>query len=207
MSSKSYFENVATNWDEMRSGFFPVSVRERAIEEIETTPGTKIADVGAGTGFITEGLAELPVEVIAIDESKPMLEVMEKKFGHQKNIDYLVSESENIQLQDNSVKYALANMYLHHVENPAASIAELYRIVQPGGKLVITDLDKHNFEFLLTEHHDRWMGFERVDITQWFEQAGFKNVIIDCVNANCCSDSCTTDAKAEISIFIAVGEK
>ena len=207
MSSKAYFEEIAPVWDNMRSDFFPVSVRERAISEIDVQPGIKVADIGAGSGFITEGLIEHDIEITAVDESENMIEVMKEKFRHDKNVHYLISESENLQTPDQSWDYALANMFLHHVERPAVVLKELYRTLKPGGKLIITDLDKHNFEFLVTEQNDRWMGFERSDIQSWFEEAGFKNVIIDCVNANCCADSCDSDDRAEINIFIVVGEK
>ncbi len=207
MSSKAYFEEVADNWDNMRSDFFPISVRERAIDEMDMSEGLKVADIGAGSGFITEGLVQQPVEITAVDESEKMLTVMKAKFSQNTNITYLISESENIQTPDSSWDYALSNMFLHHVERPSVVIKELHRTLKPGGKLIITDLDKHNFEFLVTEQNDRWMGFERSDIELWFKEAGFKNVKIDCVNANCCADSCGSDDRAEISIFIVTGEK
>ncbi len=207
MSSKNYFEKVANNWDEMRSGFFPESVRQRALEQIDFRPGITIADVGAGTGFLTEGLITYPVEIIALDESEKMLTVMRQKFKAATNIRYQVAESEGLQLADQSVDYALANMYLHHVERPPQAISELFRILKPGGKLIITDLDKHDNEFLRIEQHDRWLGFEREDIVTWFREAGFREVSIDCVNASCCADSTNSDAKADVNIFIAVGEK
>lgn len=207
MSSKAYFEEVASNWDTMRSDFFPVSVRDRAISEMDIRDGLKVADIGAGSGFITEGLLEHDIEITAVDESEKMLEVMKEKFRTSDNISYLISESEYIRTPDYSWDYALANMFLHHVERPAVVIKELYRTLKSGGKLIITDLDKHNFEFLVTEQNDRWMGFERNDIQLWFEDAGFKNVNIDCVNANCCADSCGSDDRAEINIFIVTGVK
>jgi len=207
MSSKNYFENVAQDWDEMRTGFFPIAVREKAIAQMEIQQGIQVADIGAGTGFLTEGLANFPINITAVDESQKMLEVMAKKFKSHTNINYLVSESESIQVTDNSWHYALANMFLHHVERPAIVIKELYRTLKPGGKLIITDLDKHDFDFLVKEQNDRWMGFERTAITNWFTQAGFKEVKVDCVNANCCADSCGTNAKAEVNIFIATGTK
>ena len=207
MSSKKYFEEVAAQWDTMRTGFFPISVRERAIAEMTIQSPLQVADVGAGTGFITEGLAQLPVQITAIDESENMLKIMQQKFRGQENIRYIVGESENLQIAENSHDYALANMYLHHVERPAIAIAELYRTLKSGGKLIITDLDKHDFEFLVTEQNDRWMGFERSAIIEWFEAAGFREVKVDCVNADCCADSCGTDARAEVSIFIATGVK
>ena len=207
MSSKAYFEKVANEWDDMRSDFFPESVRERAISTMHIHPGIKVADVGAGSGFITEGLIDYPIDITAVDQSERMLAVMKEKFHASSKISYLISESEHIQTPDSSWDYALANMFLHHVERPSKVIKELYRTIKSGGKLIITDLDKHNFEFLVTEQNDRWMGFERSDIQLWFEEAGFKNVKIDCVNASCCADSCDTDGRAEINIFIAVGEK
>lgn len=207
MSSKKYFETVAQDWDSMRSDFFPVSVREKAIAQMDLHSGLQVADIGAGSGFITEGLANLPIHITAVDESEAMLQIMEQKFKDQSNINYIVSESENIQIATNQLDYALANMYLHHVERPTVAIAELYRTLKNGGKLIITDLDKHDFDFLVTEQNDRWMGFERSDIVQWFEAAGFKEVTVDCVNANCCADSCDTDAKASVNIFIAIGVK
>jgi len=207
MSSKNYFETVAPKWDTMRTGFFPISVREKAIAEMTIQPNTQIADIGAGTGFITEGMAHLPIQITAIDESENMLSVMQQKFKDNSNIQYVVSESENLKVADNSLDYALANMFLHHVERPASTIAEIYRTLKPNGKLIITDLDKHDFKFLVTEQNDRWMGFERSDIIQWFKAAGFKDIQVDCVNADCCADSCDSDASAKINIFIATGIK
>ena len=55
----------------------------------------------------------------------------------------------------------------------------MVRILKPGGELVITDMDEHEFKFLKEEHHDRWMGFKREDVRRWFEEAGLKNVIVD----------------------------
>ena len=51
------------------------------------------------------------------------------------------------------------------------------------------------------------MGFERDDIKKWMTDAGFKNVEIDCVGADCCASSCEGEAQAKISIFMAKGEK
>ena len=207
MSSKNYFEAVAQDWDTMRNDFFPVAVREKAIAQMDIKDQLAVADVGAGSGFITEGLVHLPITITAIDESEAMLQVMQQKFQQHSNVQYVVGESENLQVTENHFDYALANMYLHHVERPAIAIAELYRTLKSGGKLIITDLDKHDFKFLVEEQNDRWMGFERSDIIQWFEQAGFKDVQVDCVNANCCADSCDTDATASVNIFIATGVK
>jgi ubiquinone/menaquinone biosynthesis C-methylase UbiE len=98
-------------------------------------------------------------------------------------------------------------MYLHHVASPPQAIKEMVRLLKPGGKLVITDLDAHNFEFLRTEQHDRWLGFRREDVRRWFTAAGLKNVVVDCVGENCCAQSSCGCQSASVSIFVASGEK
>ncbi len=207
MDSKQYFENVAENWDKMRESFFPESLRTKAIQTAGVKDGLIIADIGAGSGYITEGLINKQLKVIAIDQSEKMIEVMRQKFREHDNIEYRPGESENLPFKDHEVDIAFANMYLHHVEDPQKSIYELNRILKIGGKLVITDLDKHKHEFLVKEQHDRWMGFDRSDIQTWFKDAGFKNVQIDCIGDNCCANSESSDESASINIFIAIGQK
>ena len=45
MSSKKYFETVAQDWDNMRTGFFPTSVREKAISEMTIQPNMQVAEI------------------------------------------------------------------------------------------------------------------------------------------------------------------
>ncbi len=81
------------------------------------------------------------------------------------------------------------------------------RILRPGGKLFITELDEHRFDFLRTEHYDRWMGFKREEIKNWLVMAGLRNVTIDYLGEDCCAKSCSGEKQARVSIFVASGEK
>ncbi len=207
MDSKMYFKEVAGQWDKMQQGFFSEAVREKAYCLANVKEGELAADIGAGTGFVSEGLLNKGLKVIAVDRSEEMLEQMKNKFGTDSGIEYRQGEAECLPIENNNVDYAMANMYLHHVEDPLTAIKEMTRILKPGGKLVITDLDKHNHEFLKLEQHDRWLGFKREDVKEWFTSAGLKNIVIDCAGGNCCaSSSCGCD-QAAISIFAVCGEK
>ncbi len=207
MSSKDYFENVAREWDRMRESFFSEAVREKALSTADVQRGKVAADIGAGSGFITEGLLLKGLRVIAVDQSEAMISVMKEKFPKAEGIDFRVGDSIQLPISDEAVDYAFANMYLHHVEAPLGAVKEIARILRPAGKLVITDLDEHAFEFLRVEHHDHWMGFKREDIKRWLTEARFKNVSVDCVGENCCTRSSCGDERASISIFVASGEK
>jgi ubiquinone/menaquinone biosynthesis C-methylase UbiE len=207
MSSKKYFDDVASQWDKMRETFFSDAVREKAFAIANIQPNELAADIGAGTGFITEGLIKRGMRVIVIDQSEDMIREMQKKFQNNTKINYRKGDAESLPVEDESVDYVFANMYLHHVESPSVAVNEMVRILKPGGKLIITDLDEHNFEFLKTEQYDRWMGFKRDDVKRWFIEAELKEVVVDCVGENCCAPSCCGDDYASVSIFVASGKK
>ena len=207
MTSKQYFDDVAQQWDEMRQGFFSEAVREKAYAVAGVQAGQTAADIGAGTGFISEGLLRRGLRVVAVDQSAAMLEEMQQKFASFAGIDYRVGEAESLPLPDGTVDYVFANMYLHHVASPLQAVKEMARLLKPGGKLVITDLDEHSFEFLRTEQHDRWLGFRREVVRRWFTAAGLKNVAVDCVGESCCAQSSCGCQSASVSIFVASGEK
>jgi ubiquinone/menaquinone biosynthesis C-methylase UbiE len=205
--SRNYFETVAPKWDSMRRGFFSEAVRERAFDAVDVVAGRLAADIGAGAGFVTEGLLERGLRIIAVDRSEAMLAEMKNRFGEDGAVEYRMGEAESLPLEDSSVDYVFANMFLHHVEAPPAAIREMARILKPGGRLVITDLDRHEFDFLRREHCDRWMGFDRPDVARWFAEAGLVDVEIDCVGENCCAASQCGCGAAAVSIFAALGTR
>jgi ubiquinone/menaquinone biosynthesis C-methylase UbiE len=207
MSSIKYFERVAEKWDRMQQSFFSNKVRDAALAAAGVGKGKLAADLGAGTGFITEGLLHAGLKVIAVDQSESMLAEMKKKFANMESIDYRLGESGNLPIEDNSLDYVFCNMYLHHVEFPLRSIKEMTRVLKSGGKVVITDMDEHEFEFLQKEQYDRWLGFKREDIEHWYIDAGLINVNVDCLGQNCCADSELSSERASVSLFIAFGEK
>ena len=173
---KNYFGGIASEWDSISREFYGPGIRDRILEHVRPEPGKIIADLGAGTGFISEGLRDSPASIIAIDISKEMLQEMQSKFQGARNIDYRVGEANHLPVKNGIVDYVLANMYLHHVEDPPRAIREIYRIINPGGRLVLTDLDSHEYRFLQEEQHDIWLGFRHSDIRDWLRAAGFNNV-------------------------------
>jgi len=206
MSSINYFKEVSSDWDTMSNNFFGDAPRNSIYAQVEWHEVANVADIGCGAGYLTEGLIDRDLHITAIDQSPEMLEVMKSKIG-EKKITYKVGDAETLPVPNDKMNLVMANMYLHHVENPLEAIREMYRILKPGGQLIFTDLDKHDNHFLVTEQHDKWMGFERGDVKDWMSEVGFKEVITDCVGSECCASSCNEDAQAKISIFITKGVK
>lgn len=207
MNSIGYFDRVADQWETMRRDFFSEALREEVLALAGIQAGRHVADIGAGSGFMTEGLLARGLRVTAFDQSQNMLDSLAKRLGGKGDLDLRLGESENLPLPAASVDAVFANMYLHHVERPAAAIKEMVRILKPAGRLFLTDLDAHDFAFLRTEHRDRWMGFQRSEVVAWFTGAGLSDVTVSCTGQKCCAASCQGGEAARISIFLASGAK
>lgn len=203
---KSYFKEVATRWDAMREGYFTEEVRKAAIARAGLNPESVVADVGTGTGFMLAGLAPLVKQVYGFDNSPEMLEVARKNLSGSINVELRISEGGSLPLADDSLDAIFANMYLHHVPDPAAAVAEMARVLKPGGRLVITDLDRHNHEWMRAEMADVWMGFDRTQVEEWYRAAGLSDVKVECTGSDCCGSSNRGD-QASISVFVASGTK
>jgi len=207
MRERGYFDEIAPRWDDMRRTYFSEKVRDRALSEARVQKRKLAADVGVGTGFITEGLIAHGVEVLAIDESLRMLQVLRRKAFSAAGPHCCLGSAEYLPIRSGAVDYVFANMCLHHVVHPAAAIGEMARILKKGGTLIITDLDEHTFVFLTEERTDQWMGFRREDMRAWFAEAGLKDTMVEYAGERARVPSDCTDYSADISIFIARGKK
>ena len=203
---KAYFACVADEWDEIRSGYFTEGMRDAAIALAKLTPESIVADVGTGTGFVIQGLAPQVAKVYGFDESPEMLAVAASNLATFGNVELHEAEGGSLPLPDNSLDAVFGNMYLHHDPDPQAAIKEMARVLRPGGRLVLTDLDAHDQEWMLEEMADRWLGFDRVDIGNWFTEAGLTNVFVDDAEGKCCSTS-PSGLDTKLSIFAAYGQK
>ena len=212
-ASAEYFEKVASQWDAMRSGYFGEEVRQAAIRKAYLRPEMVVGDIGAGTGYMAAGLAPLVKEVVAMDGSPAMLEVARRNLQEFNNVVFHTSDGASLPLPDASLDTVFANMYLHHITDPLAAIREMARLLKPGGRMVITDMDAHPYAWLKDEMADVWQGFERSQLREWFGTAGLVNVSIDATGQSCSATShkkSIHDAAgraAEISVFVAVGTK
>ncbi|MGE5618831.1 MAG: arsenite methyltransferase [Sphingomonadaceae bacterium] len=203
---RDYFDKVAPMWDEMRRSYFTEEVRDAAIARARLQPEAVIADVGTGTGFMLAGVAPVVRKAYGFDNSAEMLEVARANLGGLGSVELRLSEGASLPLPDGVLDAVFANMYLHHAPDPAAAIVEMARVLKPGGRLVITDMDRHDHEWMRAEMADLWMGFDREQVAAWYRAAGLSEVAVECTGSNCCSGSSCGD-RVSIGVFVASGTK
>lgn len=114
------------------------------LEILQPQPGMTYADIGCGPGYFTFPVAERvgPTgQVYAVDLQPEMLQELERRVQERslKNITTVRCGELKIPLPDGSVEAAcLANVY-HELEDTPAFLAELRRILRPGGRLILID--------------------------------------------------------------------
>ena len=112
--------------------------------------------------------------LVGFDVSAEMLQVAAQNLPVGDHIELRQADGAALPAADGAFDAVFANMYLHHVPDPAQAIAEMARILKPGGRLVITDLDSHDQQWMRQEMADRWLGFDRASLYDWFTAAGLR---------------------------------
>jgi len=145
---------------------------------LKLMPPMVIADLGAGEGTIAQLMAQRAKKVIAIDNSEKMVEFgaeLAKKHAIA-NLEYRLGDLEDVPIRAATVDLAFLSQALHHAAHPERAIAEAYRIVKPGGRIAVLDLNRHHFEEAREMYADLWLGFTELELEKYLKGAGFRNV-------------------------------
>ena len=145
---------------------------------LRLTPSIVIADLGAGEGLISQLLAHRAKQVWCIDNSPRMVEVgteLAERNGLA-NLTYKLGDIEQVPLPDRSVDLAILSQALHHAQHPQTAINEAWRILKPGGQILVLDLNEHGFERARELYADVWLGFKEGTIHAFLQRAGFGQI-------------------------------
>ncbi len=146
-------------------------------------PPMIIADMGAGEGTLSQLLARTAKQVIAIDNSPKMVEYgarVAKENGYT-NLEYRLGDLEEPPIDSASVDVVLFSQALHHAARPQRAIESAFRILKPGGRILILDLASHTYEQAKELHAHVWLGFSGVELHAMLEKAGFTSLEVSIV--------------------------
>ncbi len=128
----SHFNFLAPFYDRA----IPFSRLEQTLRVLDLPHPGRLLDAGGGTGRVAAALRPHVGSLVVADISRGMLLQTRRK-----NLAAASTETEYLPFADNSFERVLMVDALHHVNDQAATVRELYRVLKPGGRLVIEEPD------------------------------------------------------------------
>jgi ubiquinone/menaquinone biosynthesis C-methylase UbiE len=158
-----------------------------------------VLELGSGPGFVTQKLLSLlpNSQVTALDMSPVMIEQSQKylqNFGERVN--FVEASVTDTGLPDNSFDFAFARLIFQHLPDPVAACKEIIRVLKPGGKLVIADIDQNTsrlfyppvveFQLILNKlalAQEKDGGNRHIGRQLWsiLKQGGFENLDLETI--------------------------
>ncbi|OLO28507.1 SAM-dependent methyltransferase [Alkalihalophilus pseudofirmus] len=142
------------------------------IQHLNINVGDIVADLGAGNGFFTIPIAQrTKTQVYAVDIEPEMLELLKEraKDANTNNIEFVVSDLEEIKLDNLSVDKAFVSLVLHEVPSLDKALMEIKRILENDGQILLLEWETVESE-MGPPLHER---ISSVDMTEALKKHGF----------------------------------
>jgi demethylmenaquinone methyltransferase / 2-methoxy-6-polyprenyl-1,4-benzoquinol methylase len=156
--------------------------RRAMVARVQAGPGERVLDVATGTGMVAAALVRrYGCEVVGLDQSPEMLGRAEARLERDpdlgERIELVRGEAEALPFADGEFDHLTFTYLLRYVDDPAATLRELARVVKPGGRIA-------SLEFMLPPNpvaRSLWRAYTRVGLPvlgrvisrDWYEVGRF----------------------------------
>lgn len=175
--AEDYFQRVAPEWDEIRALHVPERELEgRLVDLVSEQPSASYLDIGTGTGRVLSLLAGKVDRGIGVDLSREMLNVARTNLEKQRlrNVHVRHADMYNLPFDDGEFDLVTLHLVLHYARDPAGTIGEVARVLQPGGRLFIIDFAEHQQQQLCEQYRHVHAGFSNQFIAQASKENGLR---------------------------------
>lgn len=194
--SQQFFTSSAGQWDRVREEMFGDRFHLAALAAL-VSPDAVVGDLGCGTGQVSAALAPFVARLIAVDNSAAMLQAARKRLQAWSNVDLRRGDIEALPIDDARLDAATVMLVLHHVPEPARALADVVRVLKPGGRVVLVDMLPHDRESYRQQMGHVWLGFSEEQAERLLAGAGFQQIRVVAL---------PTDARAKgPALFVATG--
>jgi ubiquinone/menaquinone biosynthesis C-methylase UbiE len=131
IDSTKRFSSRVENYIKYRPGY-PPAMLDLLKEKCGLTGGSMVADIGSGTGILTELFLRNGNQVIGVEPNREMREAAERLLGKDPKFTSVSGTAESTTLKDQSVDFIAASQAFHWFDREQAR-REFLRVLKPGG--------------------------------------------------------------------------
>ncbi|MCD9458337.1 ArsR/SmtB family transcription factor [Marinibactrum halimedae] len=185
-SSQAFFTQNSEKFREQQDliASYPVYQEQvnLLLNAISTRHHAIALEIGPGEGEFLAPLSRRFHQVLALDNSKQMLE-QARTFATTQSLnnielyhgDTTVLDEALAKIGATGIDFVVANMVLHHTPSPASIFQEVSQVMNPGATWMVTELCHHDQAWARESCGDVWLGFEPDDLTHWAQSAGLSS--------------------------------
>ena len=133
-----------------------------------------VLDVGSGDGVIAQLLAPRARRYVCLDRSAKVIDAASARLGQLAHVEFVCGDMHAIEVPDNSFDQVLSFSVLTYAQDPKRCIAEWFRVLRPGGSLVLVTLDEHRHQELADAYEHLNRGFAPAGLAAVLAAAGFE---------------------------------
>jgi ubiquinone/menaquinone biosynthesis C-methylase UbiE len=145
-----YDEATSRRLERMYTSPDVIAWRRAAVAALDLRPGERVVDIGSGPGFVALDVAEAvgPTgRVVGVDVSESMLSIATARAARTTVgwADFRAGEASSLPVGDGECDAAISTQVLEYVPDVPAALAEIHRVLKPGGRVAIVDTDFDSF--------------------------------------------------------------
>ncbi|MGF1665084.1 MAG: class I SAM-dependent methyltransferase [Acidimicrobiia bacterium] len=131
-------------WSKLKSEIYALIGRNpksnRVISSVvDLDPGHVVLDIGCGPGAAVRTVAGSVARAVGVDRSGPMIEIARRRSQDLPNVEFVVGAAEELPFPDGDFDRVWTIHSFHHWEDPARGIAEVLRVLRPGGRFLVIE--------------------------------------------------------------------
>jgi ubiquinone/menaquinone biosynthesis C-methylase UbiE/DNA-binding transcriptional ArsR family regulator len=170
--SEQFFATAAGSWDRLRESLFGDTFYLWAVLGLIDTRLT-VGDLGCGTGQLSATIAPHVSRIIAVDASTDMLDAARERLAASPHVEVRQGQLEALPMVDGELDAAVLSLVLHYAPDPVRALSEAARVVRPGGRLLVVDMQPHERVEYQQQMGHVWLGFSEKQIDKLLSGAGF----------------------------------
>ena len=154
--ARRWFDHRAQSYEGGFTSRWRDPVQRASLQALELSPADRLLDVGCGTGAASRAAAEIGASVVGVDLSPEMVKEAIALAGTRENLAFEMADVDHLPFRDGGFTAVLCSNAFHHYPDPAGAVAEMARVLAPGGRLALGDATSDLLASRIADRFLRW---------------------------------------------------